>query len=98
MLIGDNLERIIAETYGKITCSPCRKRVKRLNTMTVEEALSSIDETAEDVYNSRRKIKSRLLRIMSDTLPKSMVLEIVKNHIRQAIQEHKEWLTSQSGQ
>ncbi len=97
-MIGDILEQIISSRYGKITCSPCKQRVKKLNAMTPDQALDSIDEIAEDIYNSRKRIKSRLMRMMSDTLPKSMIVEIVKDHIRQAVQEHKEWLTSQSAQ
>jgi hypothetical protein len=87
-MIGTNLQNIIAEKYGKIGCGPCAKRVERLNQMEPSEVMAQIDDIASMIYGSRKKIKSKLMRIMSETLPREMVIGIIKTHIKQAIEEH----------
>ena len=89
-MIGTRLEKILAEKYGKIACGPCRRRVAKLNDMEPDQVLESIDQIADQIFSARNNIKSRLLRMMADTMPHEMVKHVIKNHIRQAVKEERD--------
>jgi hypothetical protein len=87
-MIGSKLEEIIKSKYGPMTCGACKRRVRRLNTMTPSEVMADIDNIAEQIYGSRKQIKSQLMKMMAEAMPQPMVIGIIKTHIKQAVEEH----------